>query len=77
MLVSRPVLDASSCIGSRRLHSREILSGIGADGGKHHNKDPDEPSNDADARARSIEIPYLVDTICNSGSSIRTKPQEL
>jgi hypothetical protein len=50
------VPDASSCIGNRRPHSREILSGIDANDGKHHSTILDELSNDARGLDRLIEI---------------------
>jgi len=68
------VPDVSLCIGNRRRRSHGILSEIDADDDKHRNKDPDEPSNDVDAPAHSIEMPYSVDTMCNSGSLTETKP---
>jgi hypothetical protein len=51
------VPDASSCIGNRRLHSHESLSEIDASDDKHHSTALDEPSNDAHAVGRLIEIP--------------------
>ena len=62
------VPDASSCIGNRKLHNHEILSEIGANDGKHHNTLLDELPNDVHAPGRSIEIPWVVDTVYNSGS---------
>jgi len=45
-----------SCIGNRRLHSHEILSEIDANDDKRHSTILDEPSNDAGAAGRLIEI---------------------
>ena len=63
------------CIGNRRLHSHEILSEIDANDDTHHSTILDEPSDDVHAVGRLIEMPWLVDTVYNSGSLIETKPQ--
>jgi hypothetical protein len=62
-------------IGNRRLHSHEILSEIDANDDTHHSTILDEPSNDVHAVGRSIETPWLVGTVYNSGSLIETQPQ--
>ncbi|MGA2628533.1 MAG: hypothetical protein ABSF63_15895 [Candidatus Bathyarchaeia archaeon] len=63
------------CIGNRRLQSHEILSEIDANDDTHHSTILDEPSDDVHAVGRLIEMPWLVDTVYNSGSLIETKPQ--
>jgi len=68
------VPDASLCIGNRRLHSHEILSEIDADDDTHHSTILDGSSNDVDAVGRLIEMLWLVDRVCNSGSLIETQP---
>ena len=69
------VPDASLCIGNRRPHSHGILSEIDANDDTHHSTILGERSNDVHAVGRLIEMPWLVDTIYNSGSLIETKPQ--